>query len=92
MTDLILAAALASRTQPIDESFHVDRRSQTNDRTNFEYALDAEVDRPLQLRIGAAVSGGRFHAVLLGVTCDVRFHADLTPITNVIDRHAVVTP
>ncbi|GAC1540841.1 MAG: hypothetical protein NVS3B16_03480 [Vulcanimicrobiaceae bacterium] len=58
----------------------------------YDAALETGIDRPLTLRIGAAVHAGRLRAVLRGITGDVRFRADLAPITNVIDRHSKPTP
>ncbi len=87
----MLVAAIALGTAPVDRRFTFDGRTQTIDRADFANALEAEIARPVRLRVGAAVSAERIRAVLRGVTGDVRFHADLTAVTNVIDRHTVVT-
>ncbi|GAC1299908.1 MAG: hypothetical protein NVSMB19_05320 [Vulcanimicrobiaceae bacterium] len=75
-----------------DERFALAIATKTIASGPYDAALETGIDRPLTLRIGAAVHAGRLRAVLRGITGDVRFRADLAPITNVIDRHSKPTP
>jgi len=84
---LVLLALLPANPARIDERFSLAIASRTIANDPYDTSLEIGFDRPITLRIGAAVHANRIRADLRGISGDVRFHADLTPLTTVIDRH-----
>ncbi len=85
----LLAVVLSANVR--DESFRLAIASETFERAPYDASLEAAIERPIVLRVGASVHAGRARATLRDVTGDVRFHADLGAVDAALSRHPSIT-
>ena len=95
---LIFASALlrppaASADEPVvavrDERINLNITERRIDRGPYETSLQVGIDRPLQVRVGVALSTAHIGVLLRGVRGNGQFHGDLSRLTRVIAAHHV---
>ena len=94
---LVLASAFvqppaASADEPVvavrDERINLNITERRIDRGPYEASLQVGLDRPVQLRVGAALATAHITVDLRGVHGDGQFHGDLSRVTRVIAAHS----
>jgi hypothetical protein len=95
---LVLASAVgqppaAFAGEPVvavrDERIDLNITQRRIDRGPYEASLQVGLDRPVQLRVGVALSAAHITVELRGVRGDGQFHGDLSRISCVIAAHPV---
>ncbi len=83
-----LAPARAETVVPVrDESFQLDIAQRRIDRGPYDASLQVGIDRPVSLRVGAAVQASHLVVLLRGVHGTVRFHGDLSKFNRTAASH-----
>lgn len=72
-----------------DERIDLNISERRIDRGPYEASLQVGLDRPVQVRVGVALSTAHIAVTLRGVRGDGQFHGDLSRLTRAIAAHHI---